>query len=219
MQKIVIVGAGGFACEVLDIVMAQNAISPQYEFVGFIDENRAHWGMVLNGHPVLGGFEWFETQDKAQIQVTCAVGNPAVRQELVEKASALGLRFCTITHPTAVLTPFVKLGEGVIITAGCILTNRIKVGNHVHLNLDCTIGHDAIMDDFATLAPGVHVSGWVFLRKRVYVGTGAVIINGTQEEPVIIGDDAVIGAGACVIGSVSEGLTVVGVPAKPLPRS
>jgi len=75
-----------------------------------------------------------------------------------------------------------------------------------------------MMGDFTTLAPGVHISGCVHLGKRVYVGTGAVIINGTQEEPIVIGDDAVIGAGACVIKSVPTGQTVVGVPARPLPR-
>jgi len=59
----------------------------------------------------------------------------------------------------------------------------------------------------------------VHLGKRAYIGTGAVVINGTQENPIVIGDDAVVGAGACVTKTVPAGLTVVGVPAKPLQRS
>lgn len=102
MQKIVILGAGGFARESLDIFMAQNAISPQYEVFGFIDE-KLITGMMLNGYPVLGGFDWFETCDKSEIQVICGVGLPAVRRKLVGKALALHLRFCNIIHPTAVL--------------------------------------------------------------------------------------------------------------------
>ena len=74
------------------------------------------------------------------------------------------------------------------------------------------------MGDFTTLAPGVHVSGCVHFGKRVYVGTGAVIINGTRDNPLILGDDAVVGAGACVTKSVPPATTVVGVPAKPLIR-
>ncbi len=66
------------------------------------------------------------------------------------------------------------MGKGTVICAGCILTTNIKMGNHVQINLDCTIGHDVIMDDYATLAPGVHVSGYVSLGKRVYVGTGQI---------------------------------------------
>ena len=72
--------------------------------------------------------------------------------------------------------------------------------------------------DALRLAPGVHVSGWVRLGRRTYVGTGAAIINGTQEQPLVIGDDAIVGAGACVTRSVEAGVTVVGVPAKPVAR-
>ena len=71
------------------------------------------------------------------------------------------------------------------------------------------------MGDYTTLAPGVHVSGWVHFGKRVYVGTGAVMINGTEDKPLYIGDDVVIGAGACVTKSIESG-TWGGVPAKPL---
>ncbi|MBP1718669.1 MAG: sugar O-acyltransferase, sialic acid O-acetyltransferase NeuD family, partial [Deltaproteobacteria bacterium] len=108
------------------------------------------------------------------------------------------------------------IGDGTVICAGNILTTNITLGKQVQINLDCTIGHDVVMEDYVTLAPGVHVSGWVHLGNRVYVGTGAVIINGTEEAPIRIGDDAIIGAGACVIESVAKGLTVTGVPAKPV---
>ena len=76
-----------------------------------------------------------------------------------------------------------------------------------------------IVGDYTTLAPGVHISGRVHLGQRVYVGTGAVIINGTPDNPIVIDDDVTIGAGACVTKSVPAGQTVVGVPARPLQRS
>jgi serine acetyltransferase len=106
-----------------------------------------------------------------------------------------------------------------VICAGNILTTNIVLGQHVQLNLDCTVGHDVVMGDYTSLAPGVHISGCVHLGNRVYIGTGAVIINGTQDDPIVIGDDVVIGAGACVTKSVADGLTVVGVPARPLRSS
>jgi len=185
MLRIVIIGAGGFAREVLDIFMARNTVSPQYEILGFIDEYPDHWGRTLNGYPVLGGFDWFDTRDKGEIRVICGVGNPVVRRKLVQKAVARGLEFCNITHPTAILTPFVTLGRGVVITGGSIFTNQITLGSHVHVNLDCTIG------------------------QGCDIGTGAVIIQG-----ITIGEWAVVGAGAVVTKDIPPDTTSVGVPAK-----
>jgi UDP-3-O-[3-hydroxymyristoyl] glucosamine N-acyltransferase len=116
------------------------------------------------------------------------------------------------------MSKWIEMGEGVVICAGCVLTTNIRLGKYVQLNLDCTIGHDVAMGDYTTLAPGVHVSGWVHFGKRVYVGTGAVIINGTEERPLTIGDDAVVGAGACVTSSIPKAQTWGGVPAGPLNR-
>jgi len=136
----------------------------------------------------------------------------------MNKAKKEGFAFETIMHPDTERSEWLEIAEGVVICAGNILTTNIKLGHHVQINLDCTIGHDVIMGDYTTLAPGVHVSGWVHFGKRVYVGTGAVIINGTEEKPLSIGDDAVIGAGACVTKSVPPLETWGGVPAKPLKK-
>ena len=111
----------------------------------------------------------------------------------------------------------IEVLPGTVICAGTILTTNIRLEAHVQINLDCTVGHDVIMGEFTTMAPGVHVSGWVHFGKRVYVGTGAVIINGTEECPFTIGEDVIIGAGACVTRSIPAGLTVAGIPAKALP--
>ena len=118
-------------------------------------------------------------------------------------------------HPRVEMSRWVQIGEGTVICAGNILTTNIILGQQVQINLDCTIGHDVVMGDYTTLAPGVHVSGWVHFGKRVYVGTGAVMINGIEDTPLYIGDDVVIGAGACVTKSIESG-TWGGVPAKPL---
>lgn len=145
-----------------------------------------------------------------------AVGSPQLREKLMDKAGSIGFQFGTAIHPRVERSTWIEIGEGTVICAGNILTTNICLGRHVQINLDCTIGHDVLMGDYVTLTPGVHVSGYVQLGKRVYVGTGAVILNGTADHPLIIGDDAVIGAGACVTKPVAPRETVVGVPAKPI---
>jgi sugar O-acyltransferase (sialic acid O-acetyltransferase NeuD family) len=215
-MKVAVYGAGGFAREVA--WLAESCLSPDgpYEVVCFIDDDHSNWGSVLNDFPVMG-------LEEAKVQfpdaaVVGGIGSPRARQLTMEKAQAAGFAFATLVHPRAEHSRFVEFGPGTVVCAGNILTTNITLGMHIQINLDCTIGHDVFMGDFTTLAPGVHVSGWVHFGKRVYVGTGAVFINGTRDEPLFVADDAVVGAGACVTRSVESGTTVVGVPAKPIKR-
>jgi sugar O-acyltransferase (sialic acid O-acetyltransferase NeuD family) len=213
-QRIAIYGAGGFGREVAWFFDDLNAQSKRYEVACFIDDDKSIQGAVLNGIPV------HNLEDASRLfpgaTVVGGIGAPRVRQTLMENAASKGFVFETFIHPNVETSQWNHIGRGTLLCAGNILTTNITIGEHVQINLECTIGHDVIMGDYTTLAPGVHVSGFVCFGKRVYVGTGAVIINGTQENPIVIGDDAVIGAGACVIRSVPPGLTVGGVPARPL---
>ena len=211
MQNIVILGAGGFGREVLDIIIAQNKVSERWKILGFVDEDPELKGKVLNGYPVLGSFDWFSKIDLKEIMVVCAIGDNISKKKVVEKAKGLGLTFANVVHPSVIMTEFVTLGEGVIICAGCILTNQITIGNHVIINLDVTIGHDSIIEDFCTLSPGVHISGRNKIGEGANVGTGAVTIQG-----IVIGRWSIIGAGAVVAQDIPDKVVAVGVPAKPI---
>lgn len=211
MRKLFIYGSGGFAREV-----AWLAEEAGFEIMGFIDDNPDKIGSLINGIEVFSLEEARFYVSEASLVI--AVGSPQTREKLYFKASSIGFSFATLVHPRVEKSKFIEMGEGTVIAAGSILTTNISLGKHVQINLDCTIGHDVVMEDFATLAPGVHVSGWVRIGKRAYIGTGAVIINGKEGEPIVIGDDATVGAGAVVTREVPPGTTVVGVPAKPLQK-
>ena len=212
--KIAIYGAGGFGREVA--WLAQTAIidGKDVEVVCFVDDDETVCGAILNDLEVL-----LLSQAKEKYPAACVVsgiGVPKMRELTIGKARAAGFGFATLVHPRTEISKWVEIGEGTIICAGNILTTNITLGKHVQINLDCTIGNDVIMDDYATFAPGVHVSGCVHIGKRAYIGTGAVIIYGTQSEPIVIGDDVVVGAGACVTQSIPAGMKWGGIPAKPL---
>lgn len=217
-EQIAVYGGGGFARELAWLIQSCNVEENDlYEVACFIDDDESTHGTTLNGIPVVG-------LEEARLQFPAAkvvggVGTPRTRQKLMEKAAGVGFDFKTIIHPGVECSEWVEIGTGTVICAGNIITTNIILGQHVQINLDCTIGHDVVMGDYATLTPGVHVSGCVHLGKRVYIGTGAVIINATKDEPIVIGDDAIVGAGACVTRSVPSGVTVVGIPAKPLGKS
>ena len=209
LRSVVIIGAGGFARETLDVIDAANSDELRYDVLGYIvDPEYGSPGTLVNELPILGGFDWLEAH-ASEVFAICGVGASHHRHHLIRRAEALGCEFFSVVHPRAILTRWLELGRGVVVTAGCILTNKIQVGDHVHLNLDCTIGHDATIGDYVTLAPGVHVSGNVTVGDGSYVGTGTNIIEGLQ-----IGEWSTIGAGSTVIEDVPPNTTVVGVPGR-----
>lgn len=206
MNRIAIYGAGGFGREV-----AWLAESCGREVAFFIDDHPST--AAINDIPVID-LQTLAAEHR-DVEVALGIGSPASRERVARRVADAGFAFAQLIHPRAEHSRWIRWGAGVTICAGNILTTNITLGDHVQINLDCTIGHDARLDDFATLAPGVHVSGWVFIGRRAYLGTGASVINGTADAPIVIGDDAVIGAGACVTKSIPAGVTAVGVPARP----
>lgn len=207
MKDLYIIGAGGFGREVAWLVERINAVSPTWKLKGFIDDNEALWGSSEGGYPVLGGTDFLIQQGEAY--AVCAVGASATRKRVVEKYHGSAIKFATLIDPSVLHAQSVKIGEGTIICAGSILTVDIEIGNHVIINLDCTVGHDDRIQNFVTLYPSVNVSGNVLLGECTELGTGMQIIQGKKVAP-----HTIIGAGSVVIRDIEESGTYVGCPAK-----
>jgi sugar O-acyltransferase (sialic acid O-acetyltransferase NeuD family) len=208
---LVIYGASGFAREVA--VWAERATSGPHRFrlVGFIDD--VNPDRTVDGRPVLGLAEMAAAHDAVFV---VAVGDPALRERLAGGAESAGLRVAPpLVHPSVECDPaHVTLGDGSVICGGCSLTTGIEAGRHVQINLHCTVGHDVRLEDYSTLAPGVHLSGKAVIGRGAYFGTGAVTVDGDYDRPLRVGEHAVIGAGAVVTRDVPASTTVVGVPAR-----
>jgi sugar O-acyltransferase (sialic acid O-acetyltransferase NeuD family) len=208
LTDLVILGAGGFAREVWWLAEEVNQDARSWNILGFVDEAPGAEGRVLCDLPVLGGFAWFEGRPEKPF-VICGAGSNRVRRHFVDKTRALGLSHATLVHPSVRKSRFVEIGTGSVICAGVVLTTQIRIGIHVNLNLGCTIGHDAVLEDFCNLSPGVHLSGGAHLEEGVDVGTGAVVLPGKR-----VGRDSVLGAGAVVTADVPPRSVAVGVPAR-----
>lgn len=205
-EKLVIIGAGGHAREIADVAVACAAQGGALEVLGFVDDNPELIGQKLNGVPVLGTTDWLR-EASAELVAICGIGSPHVRRKVVELLP--NVRFTTLVHPAAVVTPWMTLGTGVVITAGCVLTNSIVLGAHTHINRCATVSHDTVIGDFVHVSPGCVLSGNVNVGDECDLGAGAVIIPG-----ITIGARTVVGAGAVIIRDLPADVTAVGNPAR-----
>lgn len=210
MKDIVIIGAGGFGREVKTIIDTLNKDHKVYNFLGYYDDG-IEKGKIINGFPVLGTLEELNSL-KTNLSVVLGIGDPIVKSKIVASLSNNLLNFPTLIHPSVLISDDeVTIGHGCVICAGTIITCNIKIGNFVTLNLMCTVGHDTTINDFSAFMPSVNISGEVLIDEKVYVGTGAKIIN-----QLTIGKNTIVGAGAVVSRSLPENCTAVGIPAKPI---
>ena len=208
MKKIAVYGAGGFGREVKMLIDQINAVTMTYEFVGYFDDG-VEKGTMVNGFPVLGGKDELNAYTEP-LCVAFAVGNPATKKKIIANILNGKVSYPTLIHPNVLIgNDDVTIGDGCIICAGCIITINIKIGRFVILNLACTVGHDTIIEDYASFMPGVNISGEVLIKEGVYVGTGAKIINQLD-----IGRYTIVGAGAVVSKTLPDECTAVGIPAK-----
>ncbi|WP_338646124.1 acetyltransferase [Flavobacterium sp. KS-LB2] len=210
MKNIAIIGAGGFGREVKTMLDFINKVAPTYVFLGFYDDGFEK-GEIVNGYPVLGGVEDINSINE-NCSIVIAIGDPQIKFNIFNKIKNTKIDFPSIIHPNVLISDdFVEIGIGNIICAGCIVTCNIVIKDFVILNLLCTVGHDTTISSFASFMPSVNISGEVLIEERVYVGTGAKIINQLE-----IGKNTIVGAGAVVSRSLPENCTAVGIPAKPI---
>ncbi|MBK6348607.1 MAG: acetyltransferase [Proteobacteria bacterium] len=213
--RLLVIGGGGFAREVAWLAEEISESGARIDVVGFADDNPELQGTTLNCYPVMA-LESVRQLSRPPTHYVVAIGSPSARESLARRAELLSIEPITLVHPTVRMSRYVEIGAGTVICAGSLLTTNIRIGAHVQINLDCTVGHDAELEDFATLAPGVHVSGHVTLGRGCYLGTGCSIVNGMAGNPIRVGDRSTVGAAACVTRTVEMGTTVVGVPARVL---
>jgi sugar O-acyltransferase (sialic acid O-acetyltransferase NeuD family) len=209
--RVVIVGAGGFGREVLDIVDAVNAAGGALVCLGYLDDGAVdHELLRRRGVELLGPSSALDRIDAAYV---LGIGSGAVRRKLAAMLDSIGAEAATLVHPAATVGGDSHLSPGCIVTAGARVTTNIRLGRHTQLHVNSTVGHDSVLHDFVSVYPGATVSGSVVLAEGVTVGTGANVLPGLH-----VGAEAFVGAGAVVTRDVAPGATVVGSPARQLLR-
>jgi len=205
-----IYGASGFGREVMSLARteAQGLVT---ELV-FVDDDPSA-PEILNGYrcvPWVG----FLAEGAASKSVAVAIADSIVREKLTMQLIASGVGVHEMRARSAVIGDNVHIGAGAILQPFVTLTVDVRIGKGFHANIYSYVAHDCVIGDFVTFAPGVMCNGNVRIEDHAYIGTGAVLKQGTSKNPLVIGAGAIVGMGAVVTKSVPEGVTVVGNPAR-----
>ncbi len=211
--KVLGLGAGGHSKVIIEILRSYNEI----DLVGLTDPDPLLHGREVLEVKVLGGDDQLPVliqQGVTKFFVGVgSVGDANLRRRLFTLGKAHGLEPLIIIHPQAVVSPSAHIGEGTVVFAGAVINAETRIGENVIINTGAIVEHDCVIGDHAHIATGARLSGAVTVGDGAHIGAGATVRQGIK-----IGENAVVGMGAVVVKDVTDGVTVIGVPAKPLSK-
>ena len=193
-----------------DVLTFASACGP-FEDIVFIDDE--YNGKISCGIPVMD-LDEFCASGPAEKAVAIAVADGRVREELATRCDERGVSVAELTAPQAVLATGAVIGEGALLSPFSVISSNVRIGRFFQANTMSAVAHDCTIGDFVTFAPGALCNGCTRIGDYAYIGSGAVLKQGTLERPRRIGSGAVIGMGAVVTRDVPDGATVIGNPAK-----
>jgi sugar O-acyltransferase (sialic acid O-acetyltransferase NeuD family) len=195
-------GAGGHGKVVADLVLDSGET-----LLGFIDDDPRRAEEAMFGLPVRSLSEWLKSGNP---RVALGIGDNAVRRSVFQKVREAGLPLATLVHRSASVARSAELGDATVAMAGCVVNADARIGLGAILNSGCVVEHEVILGDFVHVSPSAALGGGARVGPGTHIGMGAMVLPGIR-----IGANVRVGAGAVVTRAVDDGVTLVGVPARP----
>src|SRR5690606_33590291 len=212
-----IYGASGCGRSLMPVARQQLQRQNINAEIYFIDDNLIE-EIMINGHIALN-YAAFKNLKADRKTVLIAIANSQIREKIAKKLEQDAIELWTVQADNVVRMDDIEIALGAALSPFVTITSNIKIGKCFHANLYSYIEHDCVIGDYVTFAPGVQCNGNIHIHDHAYIGAGAVIKQGTPDQPLIIGRGAVVGMGAVVTKSVPAGVTVVGNPARLLKKN
>ncbi len=211
ISPLLLIGAGGFARETIELVRAINRQAPTWDLLGLLDDNPDLHGQEVLGVPIVGSCA-YAAQHPDALVVACVASpdDPLRRLRLVERLGLPLERYATLVDPRAAIAESATIGPGSVVHANSVFTADLRLGAHVAVMPGVILTHDDEVEDGVTFGAGVRVSGAVRIERGAYIGSGALL-----REKITIGAGALVGMGALVTRSVPAAEVWLGAPARP----
>lgn len=201
MERLIIIGAGGYAKSVLDSIDYYN-----YKIAGFLDEYSTKEEHL--GYPVL----WHtldEIPDAQTYFYFIAIGNNERRKIWFDRLVERKLRLINVVDRSAIISPEATIGNGCFLGKMAVVNSKAVIGNDCLINTKALVEHGCTVYDHVNLSTNSVINGDVVIGEGSFIGSCSVTIGQRT-----IGKWSTVGAGAVVIKNVEDNVTVAGVPAK-----
>lgn len=204
-MDVVLFGAGGHAKVTIDIMRLNN-----YVVCAVLDDNKTVHGTDVMGIPVIGGKEKFDELLRQGItNMIITIGSNKIRSLIAERAKEAGFKLVNAVHPSSIISPTARVGDGVFIGPGAMICADAQIGDYAIINTGASVDHDCVIGDGVHVCPGVRLGGNVTVRDSAWVGIGSSVIQG-----ITIGEHSMIGAGSVVVRDIPGYATAYGCPAR-----
>lgn len=212
MKKVIILGDGGHAKVVIDIINEMIAIDATIEIEG-VTSLTANRNELIMGYKILGNDDvLLNYSENKDIFVAIGIGgfkDNSLREKVFNKINGLGFNFLNVIHPTAIISKSVKLGKGIVIFPNVVLNTNVEIGNNSIIATSASIDHDTIVHDHVLVSAGVTVGANTKIGKSSLLALGSKVISS-----VSIGENVLVASGAVVVNNVKDNTAVFGIPAK-----
>jgi sugar O-acyltransferase (sialic acid O-acetyltransferase NeuD family) len=207
-MNLIIIGAGGLAREIYDLAKVCFSNVPNFKIKGFL--SLEHTNIEELGYPkiISNSTDYIIEEDDVFF---CAIGGVLRRKQVVDKILKKGGIFINLIHPSAIISPSVKLGIGIAIKPYCVVSSDVTIGDFTFLQSSVIMGHDVKIGKYCQVNSFSFFAGYAEISDCVTVNAGAKLIQNVKVE-----EEAVIGMGSVVLTKVKKGTTVFGLPAKRL---
>lgn len=210
-KRLILLGAGDFAREVLWIAGQIPYDQRDWDIHGLLDDNpdaaKAQLERYGVSYPVVGTIaDHRPEEDQCFIP---AIGSAKGKLAVCEVIRRRGGAFTDVIHPTAIVAPNVSMGQGILLFPHALVSVNVRLGSFVTFLVSAVAGHDAVIDDGVTVCAHCDVNGHAHIERGVFLGSQAVVLPGAR-----VCEFATVGAGSVVLRKVPAGQTVFGVPAK-----